>query len=71
MQVKTDKFGRMDVNDLRSKIAESRKNGCKPFFVNATSGTTVLAAFDPLDEIAKVCQEEDLWFHIDVSIVYS
>lgn len=60
----------MDVNDLRAKIAESRKNGCKPFFVNATAGTTVLAAFDPLDQIAQVCQEEDLWFHVDVSMIF-
>ena len=62
-------MGHMDISDLRAKIAEARKNGCVPFFVNATSGTTVLAAFDPLEEIAVVCREENLWFHIDVRIL--
>jgi glutamate/tyrosine decarboxylase-like PLP-dependent enzyme len=65
--VKSDELGRMDVADLKAKIAEARKKGCVPFFVNATAGTTVLAAFDPLEEIADVCQEEKLWLHVDVS----
>ncbi|XP_001600163.2 cysteine sulfinic acid decarboxylase [Nasonia vitripennis] len=67
-KVKTDKLGRMDVSDLRAKIAEARDRGCKPIFVNATAGTTVLAAFDPIDEIANVCREEDLWLHIDACL---
>ena len=67
LQVKTDSVGRMDVMDLRSKISEARKKGCVPYFVNATSGTTVMSAFDPLDQIASVCKEENIWLHVDVS----
>lgn len=33
----------------------------------ATSGTTVLGAFDPLDAIADVCARHGLWLHVDVS----
>lgn len=29
-------------------------------------GTTVLGAFDPLNEIADVCEKYNCWFHIDV-----
>ena len=28
-------------------------------------GTTVFGSFDPLDEIADVCQKYGLWMHVD------
>ena len=34
--------------------------------VNATSGTTVFGAYDPLDELADVCRDNgDVWLHVD------
>jgi len=36
--------------------------------VMATSGTTVLGAFDPLNEIADVCEKYAIWMHVDVSM---
>lgn len=41
--------------------------GAVPFLVVATSGTTVLGAFDPLDDIADICEKHKLWLHVDVS----
>lgn len=37
-------------------------------FVMATSGTTVLGAFDQLDLLADVCEKHNLWLHCDVRI---
>lgn len=56
----------MDPKDLKRAINESRTKGFIPFFVNATAGTTVLGSIDPLEEIAKICGDEDLWLHVDV-----
>ena len=36
----------------------------------ATSGTTVVGAFDPLKEIADVCERHGIWLHIDVSGIF-
>lgn len=41
------------------------KNLCMK--VTATLGTTNSCAFDALDEIGDVCQEEDLWLHVDAA----
>lgn len=38
-----------------------------PFLVSCTSGTTVQGAFDPLDRIADVCENHNIWMHVDVS----
>ncbi|MEL6389066.1 MAG: aminotransferase class V-fold PLP-dependent enzyme [Bacteroidota bacterium] len=57
--------GEMLPDALREQILEDKRNGLRPFFVNATSGTTVLGAFDPLDVLADICEEQEVWFHID------
>uniref|UniRef100_A0A6B2L370 Glutamate decarboxylase n=1 Tax=Arcella intermedia TaxID=1963864 RepID=A0A6B2L370_9EUKA len=68
IKVECDEMGRMKPLLLRNKIKEAISNGQRPFFVNATSGTTVLGAFDPLPEIAQICKEFNIWFHIDAAL---
>ena len=67
-KVKCDELGRMRPDRLKAAIEEVRKLGHLPFFVNATCGTTVLGAFDPLPEIAEICQQENLWLHVDACL---
>ena len=55
-------------SDLVQCIEKSISEGKKPFFVSATSGTTVLGAFDPLEQLADICQKYGIWLHVDVSI---
>ncbi|KAG7154178.1 Acidic amino acid decarboxylase GADL1-like 2 [Homarus americanus] len=50
---------------LKEAVKEARRSGGDPFFVNATAGSTVFGAFDPLEEVADVCEEEGLWLHVD------
>lgn len=45
--------------------------GYVPLFVNATAGSTVYGAFDPINEIADICEKYNLWLHVDVSIYRS
>lgn len=65
--IPVDPQGRMLPDALESAINESRRKGETAFYVNATAGTTVLGSFDPLIEIADVCQRHNLWLHVDAS----
>lgn len=69
--VKTDSEGRMLASDLEKQIDIVLKDNRVPFFVNATAGTTVLGAFDNLNDIADVCEKYNLWLHADVSLKYN
>ena len=59
--------GKMDITDLRQQIAAVRSGGGNVIMVNATCGTTVLGAFDPVSEMADICEEFGIWLHCDVS----
>lgn len=63
--VKTKTNGEMDVVDLEQQIKTDIENGFTPFFVNATAGTTVLGAFDPVEKMSAICKKYKLWLHVD------
>lgn len=65
ISVPTDAAGAMDPAALSTAIGKARAEGGVPFFVGATAGTTVIGAFDPLQRIREVCDEEGLWMHVD------
>jgi aromatic-L-amino-acid/L-tryptophan decarboxylase len=56
---------RLDVAALRRQIEVDIAQGDTPFLVIGTVGTTAVGAIDPLPEIAAICREYDLWFHVD------
>ncbi|MAU40494.1 MAG: decarboxylase [Kordiimonas sp.] len=56
---------RMDV--LTAEVMADRARGRQPFCVVATAGTTSTGAVDPLEQIADLCEEQDLWFHVDAA----
>src|SRR5260370_771755 len=64
-RVETDADFRMDVNQLREMIARDVRHNFKPLAVIATVRTTSSASVDSIPEIAKICQEQRMWLHID------
>ena len=55
----------MDTAQLQNQIQADREAGEHPFIVIGTAGSVSTGAIDNLPEIAKICREEDLWFHVD------
>jgi aromatic-L-amino-acid decarboxylase len=60
-----DRFHRIDVEQLRARIARDRSAGLKPFLVVGSAGTVDIGAIDDLKALAALCREEGLWFHVD------
>jgi glutamate/tyrosine decarboxylase-like PLP-dependent enzyme len=63
--VDVDDQMRMKTTDLERKIESDKRRGRVPFLVVGTAGTVQAGAIDPLPEIAEICRENDLWFHVD------
>jgi aromatic-L-amino-acid/L-tryptophan decarboxylase len=66
-RVPSDGEFRMEIPHLRKMIAVDRQSGFKPIAVIATAGTTSTASVDPIAELAGLCREEKVWFHIDAA----
>ncbi|MCA1177926.1 MULTISPECIES: pyridoxal phosphate-dependent decarboxylase family protein [unclassified Pantoea] len=65
--VKSDEFARMDVNDLKAKLAQADANGDQILAIVATAGTTDAGAIDPLREIAGIAAQRNIWVHVDAA----
>jgi glutamate/tyrosine decarboxylase-like PLP-dependent enzyme len=50
---------------LTELISADRRIGLTPFCVVGSAGTTNTGSVDPLSEIAEVCRDSGLWFHVD------
>jgi len=55
----------IDVSSLRHQIEVDLASGDRPFLVVGSAGTVSTGAVDPLGELAAICREFDLWFHVD------
>jgi aromatic-L-amino-acid decarboxylase len=66
-QVALDKGHRMRPNAMREAIASDLEAGLVPFMVIATAGTTDTGAVDPLDAMADIAEQYNMWYHIDAA----
>jgi len=66
-KIPVDNEFRMMPKELEKAITEDKKNGWQPFCVVATIGTTSTTGMDPLDEIANICNRENIWLHVDAA----
>ncbi|AUC80093.1 decarboxylase [Nonlabens sp. MB-3u-79] len=63
--IPTDGEFKMAINKLKNAISKDRLSGLQPFCIIASAGTTNTGTVDPLEQIADICKNEKLWFHID------
>lgn len=66
-KISSDENFAMKPKELENAIIEDKKNGILPVCVVATIGTTSSTAVDPVEKIAKICERENIWLHVDMA----
>jgi aromatic-L-amino-acid decarboxylase len=66
-KIPTDAEFRMDADALARAVEEDRREGYLPFCAVATVGTTSTTSVDPVSQIADVCEQHQLWLHVDAA----
>jgi len=65
--IETDAQQRMDVAALRRHLDADVAAGDRPCLVVGTAGSVSTGAVDPLPEIAALCRDYGVWFHVDAA----
>ena len=68
IKVPSDQNGELNMSNLSSMYKKIKSEGKKCFAVVGTAGTTIRGAIDPLIEISRFCQKENIWLHVDGAI---
>ncbi len=66
-RVAVDSGHRMRPEALREAVAVDRRAGLRPCCVVATLGSTSCTSIDPVAPIARLCEAEGLWLHVDAA----
>ncbi len=64
-EIAVDAQQRISIADLRDHIRRDIAAGLTPFIVVGSAGTVDAGAIDGLEELAWLCAEHNIWFHID------
>jgi glutamate/tyrosine decarboxylase-like PLP-dependent enzyme len=66
-KIATDDRFHIRVDALRDAIAQDRAEGRLPCCIVGVAGTTSTGVIDPLEDLAGIAREDDLWYHIDAA----
>jgi aromatic-L-amino-acid decarboxylase len=58
-------YFQIDLETLKTSITKDREDGYMPFCVVGAAGTTNTGSIDDLNALANLCQQENLWLHVD------
>ena len=66
-KIPTDERFHIRTDVLREQIARDRAEGLLPCCIVGVAGTTSTGVIDPLEALAIVARENELWYHIDAA----
>ena len=67
VRVVSDEQFRMNPGDLAARLDADIAAGMRPMAIVATAGTTSTTSRDPIEEIARIAKERNVWLHVDAA----
>lgn len=67
IKVPTLDNAKIDIVALKKVIEKAKNEGRIPLMMVAIAGTTISGTFDPIEELAEIAQENNMWFHVDAA----
>lgn len=67
IKVGLDERRRMDPDQLDATLTDLRNRNVPIAAVSAAACATPIGAFDPIRQIAEVCQKHEVWLHVDAA----
>jgi len=64
-KIKTNTRFEINVDELHAAIRADKENGHVPLMIIGNAGTTNTGSIDPLDKLADIAAEFNMWFHVD------
>ena len=55
----------IDIAQVETTLEAAKQRGLDVFCLVAAVGSTSVGAFDPIDQLADICQHQDIWLHVD------
>ena len=65
IKLETNSNGTINIENCHQVIQELMTENKKPFILSCNAGSTVLGAFDDFKAINEICQQYDIWMHVD------
>ncbi len=67
VKIKSNANATINVASLKEAIATEKAKGRHPLMLIAIAGTTISGTYDPLEQLAKIAQDHNMWYHIDAA----
>ena len=64
-KVPVDLHFKIDLEKLSKAIEHDQAKGFHPFMIIGNAGTTNTGSIDPLNDLAKIAQTHNMWYHVD------
>jgi L-2,4-diaminobutyrate decarboxylase len=65
IRLPTNDHKQIDITQVEATLKAAKERGLHVFCLVAAVGTTSMGAFDPIDALADICQQHNIWLHVD------